>query len=110
MALIASQVCPESTLTRELDATAVQDLILARAPGRRYTLVMPTSRAKLIATLTAAAALVGYVLVRTEDDHGSETFIATREASTLRFHSVAEVDAWIDQQTALRAARAGAGA
>lgn len=95
------------SVCHQFAGAAVQDLILARAPRRPYTLVMPTSQAKQFATLAAAAALAGHVLVRTEDDHGCETFIATRDASTLRFHTIAELDAWIDHQIALRAFRSG---
>jgi hypothetical protein len=91
-------------------AIAVQDLQLARVAPRRYTTVMPLSEVRRFATAVFGAWLAGYTLDRTEDGQGCETFIATRGAETLRFSSVAQVDAWIDQQIALRAARAGAGA
>jgi hypothetical protein len=88
-------------------APAVQDLVLARAPRRPFTLVMPTGEAKRFATVAAAAALAGYELVRFEDDDGCEAFLATRDASTLHFRSIAEADAWVDLQIALRAFQAG---
>jgi hypothetical protein len=91
-------------------APAVQDLILARAPRRPYTRVLPLSEARRFATAVFGAWLAGYTLDRIEDAEGCEVYVATRGAATLRFLGVAQVDAWIDQQTALRAAWAGAGA
>jgi hypothetical protein len=40
-------------------------------------------------------------LDRTEDAQGCEVYLATRGDVTIPFHSVAEVDAWLEQQPAL---------
>jgi hypothetical protein len=82
-------------------ASAVQDLVLARAPRRPYTRVLPLSEARRFATAVFGAWLAGYTLDRTEDARGCEVYLATRGDVTLRFHSVAEVDAWLEQQPAL---------
>lgn len=82
---------------------AVLDLLARRRACVKYTAVMPLGRAKKFHTAAAAAALCGYTLVRTEDDDGSEAFIATRGAETLRFQNLSQVDNWGDSLIAMRA-------
>lgn len=84
--------------------SALRDLLERQSSPVKYVALMPLARAKRFHTAAAAAALGGYTLLRAEDDHGCEEFIATRGAETLRFHSLAQIDAWVDHLIELRAA------
>ena len=51
--------------------------------------------AKLKATLTARACLIGCVLTSFEDDHGREVFVISRGALTKQLDTPEDVDAWL---------------
>ena len=84
--------------------SAMRDLAARHLTGAPYYSVMPLARAKRFHADAAAADLCGFAVVRAEDDHGREVFIATRGAETLRFRTLAQVDAWVDHLIELRAA------
>lgn len=49
------------------------------------------------ATAIARAALRGIVLIESTDDRGRPEWVATWNAMTKAFGSLAEVDAWLDR-------------
>lgn len=54
---------------------------------------------KLLATLTARAALAAIVLIPTTDDAGRPVFIASRWALTTQLDSLEAVTVWLDRVT-----------
>lgn len=51
---------------------------------------------KRVTTLQARAARAASVLVLTADDFGQPEFVLTRHAETQRFHTMAELEGWLD--------------
>lgn len=83
---------------------AIGDLVARQRAQIKFSPLMPLGRAKKFHTDAAAAAICGYTLARIEDDHGCEAFIATREAETLRFRNLVQVDNWVECLIAQRVA------
>jgi hypothetical protein len=52
---------------------------------------------KSLETIRARCALLGIVLVVTDDDHGKPLYVATRWAMTKAFSSLDQVGQWLDQ-------------
>lgn len=52
---------------------------------------------KALETIRARCALLGIVLVVTDDDQGKPLYVATRWAMTKAFSSLDQVGQWLDQ-------------
>lgn len=79
----------------------VRGLHHARSGRRRYVRTPTVADEKMLATLTAGAAWMGFVLLSVEGDDGMEMLVATREAETIRFENRQQVGAWLNHLYAI---------
>lgn len=59
-------------------------------------LLRPAPDAKRLATATARAALVGYVVTTIDGDRGEPLLVATRAATTHHLDSLDALERWLD--------------